>query len=737
MSVPTAPLAARQLTARALGGGRWRVEFMMPDGARSPDHEGSVVIEPARADAPAVRVETVAAPAIPGGPWSVVVTVEQSGALAREASYDLGVGGAEGWAGRIELSSGLGEPVAGPGDGAPLNDIDYRARDFEALRVMLEQRISRQVGVPLVAHPVSQTAALVELIAYLGDALSYELDAVATEAYLETARLRASVARHAELLDYRVFEGMSARAWIRVACTGPDVRVPAGTRFLTRVEGLSTCLDADAEREALDAGAMVFETLEDRTLLAGERVLPLSTAHHAAGTLAPGATRAVLDGHDDGLEPGSLVLIEPSSSSAMVGQVVRLQTVRRLSSTNERHHTRSEVEWSEADALSDETLLSDGPLRIRICNLVLVEHGATQADAALEWPAVGRATRLLGHPRTTCSAGTEGLSNAGSAAAMLVPAPSAAWPAVEIWERIGDHRRRWHQRRSLLASGPQSRDYVVELDNSGAASVRFGDGVNGMPPLPGGQLFACQRVGVGIVGNVGAEAIAHVALATAPITLVTNPSAAAGGAEPEALTSVKLNAPEAFRYSDRVVEEADYVRQMLRVPGVTDAAAALTFNGRRPVALAYYFAGGWSPDTARLAEAVRIRLCRHQPAGVDLTVRSARAVPVSAALEVTTEPGWEVASIVSMLDEALREAFLAPGRFGFGTPLYAGELVTASVAVPGVLDASVSRLGPAALRADAPALPVVVPPFGRILRLDNDPTRPELGLLTYTLRAAT
>jgi hypothetical protein len=54
---------------------------------------------------------------------------------------------------------------------------------------------------------------LVELLAYIGDDLSYYEDAVATEAYLQTARQRISVRRHARLVDYRLHEGCHARAW--------------------------------------------------------------------------------------------------------------------------------------------------------------------------------------------------------------------------------------------------------------------------------------------------------------------------------------------------------------------------------------------------------------------------------------------------------------------------------------------------------------------------------------------
>ena len=57
---------------------------------------------------------------------------------------------------------------------------------------------------------------LVEVLAYTGDYLSYYQDAVATEAYLDTARQRISVRRHARLVDYILHEGCNARAWVCV-----------------------------------------------------------------------------------------------------------------------------------------------------------------------------------------------------------------------------------------------------------------------------------------------------------------------------------------------------------------------------------------------------------------------------------------------------------------------------------------------------------------------------------------
>ena len=63
-------------------------------------------------------------------------------------------------------------------------------------------------------HAPDLGVTLVEMLAYAGDQLSYYQDAVATEAYLTTARQRASVRRHSRLVDYAMHDGASARTWL-------------------------------------------------------------------------------------------------------------------------------------------------------------------------------------------------------------------------------------------------------------------------------------------------------------------------------------------------------------------------------------------------------------------------------------------------------------------------------------------------------------------------------------------
>ena len=107
--------------------------------------------------------------------------------------------------------------------------------------------------------------ALVELLAYAADHLSYQQDAVANEAYLETARRRVSVRRHARLVDYRMHDGASARtqpqdpntffgSMLRLDVdSGDPYGIPADNPFVERAQRVA--LDQRIGLRAVQAGA--------------------------------------------------------------------------------------------------------------------------------------------------------------------------------------------------------------------------------------------------------------------------------------------------------------------------------------------------------------------------------------------------------------------------------------------------------------------------------------------------
>jgi hypothetical protein len=93
-------------------------------------------------------------------------------------------------------------------------EINYLAKDYASFRQLTLDRLALVMPAWRETHVPDLGIALVELLAYAGDYLSYYQDAVATEAYLGTARERISVRRHVRLVDYLMHEGCNSRAWV-------------------------------------------------------------------------------------------------------------------------------------------------------------------------------------------------------------------------------------------------------------------------------------------------------------------------------------------------------------------------------------------------------------------------------------------------------------------------------------------------------------------------------------------
>src|SRR5207245_6729960 len=76
-------------------------------------------------------------------------------------------------------------------------EINYLAKDYASFRQLMLDRMALLTPQWRERNTADLGIALIELLTFVGDYLSYQQDAVATEAYLGTARRRASVRRHA------------------------------------------------------------------------------------------------------------------------------------------------------------------------------------------------------------------------------------------------------------------------------------------------------------------------------------------------------------------------------------------------------------------------------------------------------------------------------------------------------------------------------------------------------------
>ncbi len=154
------------------------------------------------------------------------------------------------------------EPAAAP-------DIDYLAKDYGSFRRLMLDRLSQLVPGWRERTAADLGVTLVELLAYTADHLSYWQDAVATEAYLQTARRRPSLRRLARIVDYAVHEGCNARVWVQLRVSGDAVDVdPQTVRLYTRVPGVPDriAVDSPDDAAALRQRPEVFEPMHSATL---------------------------------------------------------------------------------------------------------------------------------------------------------------------------------------------------------------------------------------------------------------------------------------------------------------------------------------------------------------------------------------------------------------------------------------------------------------------------------------
>lgn len=298
--------------------------------------------------------------------------------------------------------------------------IDYLAKDYQGFRRLMLERMALLAPQWTERNPADVGVVLVEMLAYVADELSYRQDAIATEAYLDTARSRISLRRHARLVDYRVHDGCNARAWVQIRVSSPTVELPAHTRLLTQTGQPPTFGPDSAEHEqARAADPVVFETVEPAVLHADLNELRFYTWGELGCCLPRGATAATLRGDWPSLRAGDvLVLAEKVSPTTKLEadarrtrrHAVRLVQVERGSDPSaaaipDGSAAVTEIRWRDEDSLPFPLCLNtdDGDVEVSVAlgNIVLADHGETHDAESLPAVPVARLTRVP--PRPDCN----------------------------------------------------------------------------------------------------------------------------------------------------------------------------------------------------------------------------------------------------------------------------------------------------------------------------------------------
>ena len=122
-------------------------------------------------------------------------------------------------------------PIPTSLSGLPIQ-VDYTARDFEAIRQELLFIVSELTPEWTDKEPGDIGVTILEAVAYVADILSYQLDRAQNESYLATAQTRESVMHLLRLIGYEMSPASPASVAMAVTVSGA-VTLPAGFKVRT------------------------------------------------------------------------------------------------------------------------------------------------------------------------------------------------------------------------------------------------------------------------------------------------------------------------------------------------------------------------------------------------------------------------------------------------------------------------------------------------------------------------
>lgn len=453
--------------------------------------------------------------------------------------------------------------------------LDYEAKDYSSfLRLMLD--LLPQLNPNAIErNPCDLSIALIELMAYIGDRLSYFQDAVANEAYLGTVRQRISARRLAKLIDYKMHDGRNAWTYVHVGVKAP-LALGQGSKVVSRVssplrgdstapgmviDGAKITADTLATDPAL-AKAVVFETTFPIALDPRNNQIVIHTWGNDECCLTTGSTEAFLyailpNGTADVpvLKNGDFLLFEevvgpltglPADANPAHRQVVKIDqnpvvdqdplfsniTVNGVPQPLKPLQTPLpllRVHWRVQDALTFPLCLSTQPLNAPLIrnvsvargNIVLADHGITTSDTVTLPAPVSDPTNFrlpLSQGPLTMQIEPPQVNYDPATLTLQTPrtdltgSPQNAKPAVALSITFASDTELWVPVDDLLESSSFDQNFVVEVNNSDQGILRFGDDEYGRSVFGALAFRAVYRIGNGKAGNVGAESLAHLAL---------------------------------------------------------------------------------------------------------------------------------------------------------------------------------------------------------------------------------
>jgi hypothetical protein len=652
--------------------------------------------------------------------------------------------------------------------------IDYLAKDFGSFRQALSEFSTLRYPAWAERSEADIGVVLMEALAAIADELSYYQDRVSAESTIETVSQRLSVIRHARLVDYEPAPATTATTVLQLDVSGEGM-INAGwgnTPLLCRALGADgSVINFEVEDPAQGLANPASFTVDARWNYGALKPYYWDDSKRC---LPAGSTSFYLLDQDHGLFAGQQLLLDSPSADSADPPVRELVEVSTVGQARDQllGHLLTQVSLA-APTRHDHDLF----ITVVAGNIVPAVHGLRQIETFTipdpAMPPPGPVVVRTGanwtpeNPRPDfryclASGPLAWLATATEQEETPVPAQP------EIVLTTDGTTSQWAFERWLLDSNPNAEVYTLtpeqyspvltsngatwyDYDGDGGTTIRFGDGAFGASPLPGTVFTVVYRVGGGPDGNVPADTITNIAPGQTQgtelmVTACTNPFPATGGADAETITQVRARAPQKFRAEPlRAVQAADYAAAAQSQPWVQQAGTTFRWTGSWLTVLTSADPTGSEKPTVDQLTSLTKLLDQRRLAGYESYVLPPHYVSIDLRITVCGQPNSFASDVQTAVLIRLQPGVLpggAPGFFdhsqwSFGRALNASTLLAAIQSCPGVAGVFQVQYRKRDLQQGWAFLPetLVFAP-NEILRVDNDPNRPEAGSLQVTVEGS-
>lgn len=313
-------------------------------------------------------------------------------------------------------------------------------------------------------------------------------------------------------------------------------------------------------------------------------------------------------------------------------------------------------------------------------NVASATNGETVANEALGNgnPAVANQTFELKKPPLTYTSSATAPNGAQSTLAVSVN--GVQWSEVPV----------------LFGSAPDDQVYTVRRTNDAQTEIIFGDGIQGSR-LPTGttNIVANYRTGIGLAGQVAAQALSLLTNRPLGVRSVINPLGAGGADDPASIDDARQNAPLTVRTIDRVVSVSDVEDFASTFAGIGKAQARLLWDGTSQVVQLTVGGADGKPITGG-SDLIKNLASSLQASGdpallLRLPLDTFVEHDFSLTLQLDIDPRFVTANVQAAVSQLLIQSFSFALR-AFGQSVSEAEILALVQTVPGVIASNVVAL---------------------------------------------